>query len=441
MNDRQVIHSSVTEHEFTDVIEAPIERRLLKFITYFITISIALWLVWSVFTTIEEIAKAQGSIVPLGHRQVIQSKLGGTIKSVAVKEGEIVKKGQVLVNFEATNSKSAVSGLRSEQASLKLKLERIEAFINHRTADFSAYATKYPKLVFHNQRGLADMNRELNALKQLSKSEIAKSQAEYTSIKRLIPILRKQVESSEQTVEMMEQLVKTGAVSKVKRLEEIQKHDSHIRELQELRGKKDVLLQTLKNVKDQFVKNEATLMKNIGEAETEVQANLLKVEAQLVASNSTVLENIITSPVNGIVQSIPTTNEGGVIPQGGTVAVIVPTTKTALLEAKISPKDIGFVVIGEPARVKVDAYDYSRFGALNGVVESISPTTDADQKGGVFYKVRISIKKPYFGDDPEKFNLIPGMTGEANIVTGQKTVFQYLWKPVFTNVMNAFGER
>ena len=441
MNDRQLANNSGSEHEFTDVIEAPIERRLIKFITYFITISITVWFLWSVFTTIEEVAKAHGSVVPLGHKQVIQSKLGGTIESVAVEEGEMVKKGQVLVSFVATNSQSAVASLRSEQASLLLKLERLDAFTDQREPDFTAYDKTYPKLVIHNHRALNNMNREFNAVKNSSTSEIAKSKAEYNSVRRLIPTLQKQVNSSKKTVEMMDTLLKTGAVSKVKRLEEIQKLNSHIRELQEMRGKREVLLKTFNNLNDQLAQKEASLLKDVGEKETEVQVNLLKVEAQLVASNSTVRENTITSPVDGIVQSIPTTNEGGVIQQGGTVAIIVPTTKTALLEAKITPRDIGFVVLGEPARVKIDAFDYSRFGALNGIVESISPTTDSDQRGGVFYKVRISIKKPYFGDDPDKFNLIPGMTGEADIVTGKKTVFQYLWKPVFTNVMNAFGER
>ena len=125
----------------------------------------------------------------------------------------------------------------------------------------------------------------------------------------------------------------------------------------------------------------------------------------------------------------------------GTVAVIVPTTPTALLEAKLSPRDIGFVTVGQKARIKIDAFDYSRYGAIDGIVKRISPSTDADEKGGVFYKVQIAIEKPYFGNTPGKLDLLPGMTGEANIVTGDKTVFQYMWKPVFTNITDAFGER
>ncbi|MCK5818024.1 MAG: HlyD family type I secretion periplasmic adaptor subunit [Psychromonas sp.] len=441
MNDRDLANKNWPEYEFTDVIEAPIERKLLRNITFFIVASIAVLILWSIFTRVEEVAKAMGNVIPLGHRQIIQSKLGGTIESVLVQEGDTVKKGQVLVHFISTNSRSEVNGLKSEQADLLLQIERLSAFINHRRPDFHRFEAKYPQLVIQNHRSLDDMNREYDAIKKSSLSEIAKVKAELKSVQHVIPTLRRQVNSSKKTVDMMDKLVKTGAVSKIKRLEEIQKNALHVRELEQMRGKKYVLLETFNNLNDQYKQKEASLLKVIGQEQTDTQAELLKVQSRLVGSNSTMSQNTIISPVDGLVQSIPSTSAGSVILQGGTVAVIVPTTKTALLEAKITPRDIGFVTLGESAKVKVDAFDYSRYGALNGIVKRISPTTETDEHGAVFYKVAISIAKPYFGNDPTKFNLIPGMTGEADIVTGEKTVFQYLWKPVFTNIANAFGER
>lgn len=97
--------------------------------------------------------------------------------------------------------------------------------------------------------------------------------------------------------------------------------------------------------------------------------------------------------------------------------------------------------IGQPARIKVDAFDYSRFGALKGEVEKISPTTSKSERGDIYYEVTVSVDKPYFRDNPESFSILPGMTGEVNITTGEKSVFQYLWKPIYTNVSAAFGER
>ncbi|GAL11171.1 HlyD family secretion protein [Vibrio astriarenae] len=107
---------------------------------------------------------------------------------------------------------------------------------------------------------------------------------------------------------------------------------------------------------------------------------------------------------------------------------IVPITGKANFKAKLSPRDIGFVREGQSARIKVDAFDYSRFGALQGKVENISPTTSQNERGELFYEVVVSVEKPYFHDDPERFSILPGMTGEADITTGEKSVFQYLWK-------------
>jgi HlyD family secretion protein len=240
---------------------------------------------------------------------------------------------------------------------------------------------------------------------------------------------------------MMKELDESGVISDVQFLENQQKLDSYIRELKGLEGKEKVLAETLKNLDDLWAQKQAELFSETREKLTEAQAELLVFEARLRASSSQVAQTTIHAPVDGIIQSVPSELSGSVIEPGGVVAVIVPSTATAILETKLSPRDIGFVTVGQPARIKIDAFDYSRYGALDGIVQKISPTTDSDERGGVYYKVQIAIDTPYFGNDPSGQALIPGMTGEADIVTGDKTIFQYLWKPVFTNVSSAFGER
>ena len=441
MDNRQLANRVYPEHEFTDAIEAPSERKLIKRIIFLITGSVLIMLLWSIFTHVEEISKSKGQVVPLGHRQIIQSRTGGTIASVQVEEGDVVKKGDVLANFVAIDSQSAEEELASKRANLLLRIERYDAFINEREANFNEFSTAYPQLVKQHTASLNRMNQERMAMAQLSESEIAKSQAELDGLKAEIPPLSDQIKTAEQTLKMMTSVTEEQAVSKLRILESQQKLDSYMRELKSMESKQQVLAKNVVNLEQQLKQKQATLFKDVGEKRTEAQAELLGIIARLKSSGSLVSENTITAPVDGIIQSIPSTSSGSVIQPGGTVAVIVPMTKTGLMEAKLSPKDIGFVRVGQPVRIKIDAFDYSRYGALDGVVKRISPSTDADEKGGVFYKVQIAIDKPYFSDKPGQFDLIPGMTGEADIVTGDKTVFQYLWKPVFTNVTEAFGER
>ncbi|MGY5452818.1 HlyD family type I secretion periplasmic adaptor subunit [Agarivorans sp. MS3-6] len=441
MDKRQLANRVWPEHEFTDAIEAPTERKLIRRIGLFIAFSVLAVLLWSIFTTVEEIAKAKGQVVPLGHRQVIQSQLGGTLASVSVEEGDVVKKGDILANFVAIDSQSLEQELSSKQANLELRMERYNAFVEQRAADFSAFESEYPKLLKQHISALKRMNDELAATSALSESEIAKSKAELAAIENEVPALKDQISASRKTINMMKSPSGIQVVSKLQVLEAQQKLDSYVRELKSLEGKEEVLSKNLTNLTKQLEQKNAALFNQVGEKRADAQAELLGIEARLRSSDSQVSQTTVLAPVDGIVQSIPTTSSGSVVAPGGTVAVIVPTTKEALIEAKLSPRDIGFVSEGQTARIKIDAFDYSRYGALDGVVQRISPSTDTDEKGGVFYKVKISIEKPYFNDDPERFGLIPGMTGEVDIVTGDKTVFQYLWKPVFTNITTAFGER
>jgi len=441
MDNRQLANRVWPEHEFTDAIEAPAERKLIKRIILLITGSVMMMLIWSVFTQVEEISKSKGQVVPLGHRQIIQSRTGGTIASILVEEGDVVKKGDVLASFVSIDSQSAEEELASKRANLLLRIERYEAFIDQREPDFTEFTTEYPQLVKLHTSSLNRMNEERIAIKLLSESDIAKSQAELDGLKAEIPPLSDQIKTAEQTLKMMTSVTEEQAVSKLRILESQQKFDAYMRELRSMESKQQVLTKNLLNLEQQLNQKQATLLKEVGEKRTDAQAELLGIIARLKSSDSLVSQNTITAPVNGIIQSIPSTSSGSVIQPGGTVAVIVPMTKTGLMEAKLSPRDIGFVRVGQPVRIKIDAFDYSRYGALDGVVKRISPSTDADEKGGVFYKVQIAIDKPYFSDKPGQFDLIPGMTGEADIVTGDKTVFQYLWKPVFTNVTEAFGER
>ncbi|MCL1041501.1 MULTISPECIES: HlyD family type I secretion periplasmic adaptor subunit [Shewanella] len=441
MNDSQLTQHSWPEHEFTEAIEAPAEKRAIRRITFFIAAAVFILLIWSIFTNIEEIAKAKGQVVPLGHRQVIQSQTGGTLASIAVAEGDLVQKGDLIANFVATDSQALKEELQSKQANLELKIERYNAFLEEREADFNAYQLGFPTLVTQHINALARMNQEKQAIIALSESDVAKSEAELSSIEQEIPPLKDQIRSVEQTLQMMNSVKEQQAVSKLRMMESQQKLDSYIRELKVLEGRRSVLQRNIDNQEKQLAQKQASLFNEVGEKRADAQAELLGIIARLKSSDSLVQQNRVTSPVDGIIQSIPNNSAGSVIQPGGTVAVIVPTTPTALLEAKLSPRDIGFVTVGQKARIKIDAFDYSRYGAIDGQVKKISPSTDADEKGGVFYKVQIAIDKPYFGDQPDKLALIPGMTGEADIVTGDKTVFQYLWKPVFTNVTEAFGER
>lgn len=239
----------------------------------------------------------------------------------------------------------------------------------------------------------------------------------------------------------MNEAAAVGNVSQLQVLQQREKLSSVDNQIKQAQSQQEVLERRLATIDAQIDQQWSEAVLNYNTQRSQAATDLAALGARVRSGEERVFDTVIRSPLHGLVQTIPTTLNGAVIAPGGTIAEIVPIDGKAKFKARLSPRDIGFVSVGQHARVKIDAFDYSRFGALNGEVSLISPTTSQDERGQVYYEVEIEVEQTYFGNDPSSFVILPGMTGEVDIATGEKTVFQYLWKPIYTNVSRAFGER
>ena len=149
----------------------------------------------------------------------------------------------------------------------------------------------------------------------------------------------------------------------------------------------------------------------------------------------------LKSPVNGVLQRLLVSTVGGVVRPGDPVAEVVPLDDQLVFDAMILPQDIGFVKVGQPARIKITAYDFSIFGAMDGTVTRISPDAVTNERGESFYSARIETKEPTLQSGDRKLPVLPGMQAQVDVITGHKTVLQYLSKPVIAVRENAFRER
>ncbi|WP_261817971.1 HlyD family type I secretion periplasmic adaptor subunit [Vibrio gallicus] len=429
------------DNQTAEVIESKITRRLLTLSTLVIGACVVCFVAWTIFTRVDEIAKAKGAVIPEGERQVLQSELGGRLKQVFVKRGQLVDIGDPIVEFDSTYQTSALDELQSQQTSLILAIERMSALIEERDPDFSQYIDKYPRLV-------EEQNAQLNATQALFaqkkvvlENESERINEELKGVEREIPAERRQLSSSNQELAILNKGLAKGNISKVRVLEMKQKIASIETELEQAKGKKAVLLRQAESNRSKIKQLHAENILDVRKEKSKAVSDLSALNARVRSGEAKVSGTLVTSPVKGLIQSLPTTHNGSVIQPGGTVAEIVPVEGKAAFKAKLSPRDIGFVSVGQRARIKIDAFDYSRFGALKGKVTEISPTTSQTERGEIYYDVFIEVDKAHFRDDPSRYAILPGMTGEADITTGEKTVFQYLWKPIYTNVSHAFGER
>ncbi|PKF62453.1 HlyD family type I secretion periplasmic adaptor subunit [Psychromonas sp. psych-6C06] len=433
-----------SQHEskiYADIVESEVTRRTLSLATWAVGCCVFAFAIWSVFTQVDEIAKSKGAVIPEGERQVIQSDIGGKLKSILVKEGQLVELNQPLVEFDATFQQAALEELDSQRITLVASIERMNALIEGREPNFSEFETKYPEIA---RQQLAQLNAQ-KALYFQRRIVLEKNSAEIAeqlnSIEKSLPANKRQLSATQQELKILQKGLKAGNTSKLRVLEMQQKLASIEQQYQETLGKKAVLLKQAESNEQKIEQLLAEAKVEVSDQRSEAVSDLSALRSRVSSGKAKLSNTVLVSPVQGLVQSLPSTRIGAVIPPGGTVAEIVPIGGKADFKAQLSPRDIGFVSVGQSARVKVDAFDYSRFGALKGTVKSISPTTSQDQKGNIFYDVVISVEKSYFHDNPEKFSILPGMTGEVDITTGEKSVFQYLWKPIYTNVSVAFGER
>ncbi|WP_394239611.1 HlyD family type I secretion periplasmic adaptor subunit [Vibrio astriarenae] len=431
----------MANQQYGELVESKATARSLVVATWAVAACVLAFAVWSLMTQVDEIAKAKGSVVPEGERQILQSEMGGKLKRVLVKEGDLVEAGQALVEFDATFQNTTLDELKSQQVTLNLSIERMNALLDQREPDFSLYSVEYPSLVSEQQAQLSAQKALFYQQRVVLEKDSEQIAEQLRSVNKALPSYEKQVQATKQELTILEKGLKAGNISRLRVLEMRQKLASIEQQIAEALGKRSVL-------EKQAATNEQKIEQLLAEARVKVSderskavSDLSALNARVRSSEAKVLNTVVTSPLKGLVQSVPSTQVGGVIQPGGTVVEIVPITGKANFKAKLSPRDIGFVREGQSARIKVDAFDYSRFGALQGKVENISPTTSQNERGELFYEVVVSVEKPYFHDDPERFAILPGMTGEADITTGEKSVFQYLWKPIYTNLSVAFGER
>ncbi|USD42310.1 HlyD family type I secretion periplasmic adaptor subunit [Vibrio sp. SCSIO 43135] len=426
---------------YGELVESQTTARSLRVATWSVALCVLVFVTWSLVTQVDEIAKAKGAVIPEGERQVLQSDIGGKLKRILVKEGQLVEKGQPLVEFDATFQQTALEELKSQQVTLQASIERMNALLDQREPDFAQYEVEYPEIV-SQQRAQLNAQKALFYQKRIVLEKESEQIAEQLhSIEKALPAYEKQLNATKQELAILEKGYKAGNISRLRVLEMRQKLASIEQQIEEARGKRSVLLKQADGNEQKIEQLLAEAKVAVSDERSKAVSDLSALNARVRSSQAKLSNTVMLSPLQGLVQSIPSTKIGAVIQPGGTVVEIVPIGGKADFKARLSPRDVGFVSVGQAARIKVDAFDYSRFGALKGSVESISPTTSQNEKGEIYYEVVVSVDKPYFGGDPETFSILPGMTGEADITTGEKSVFQYLWKPIYTNVSVAFGER
>ena len=433
------------DYEFMNSLSSAILERSPTHISRVIKIwifTIFALIVWASFASIDEITRGDGKVIPYGQNQVIQNLEGGIVESILVTEGQSVKAGQVILKIN--NAKSTSTSRTNEMKYQELEAKRLRLYAEAHSLRFKAKKSNDPLL--RKQIKLAHELYNSNKLEMLAQDnsivqQIEQRKQEYKEAQAKIRSLQKSLEFVTEEINMTEPMVKEGIKSKVDFLKLKREANGIENDIEA----SSLSLPRLKSAIEEYRQKRAEakqLVINKAKKElNEVTAEISRLQTQQIAFSDQVSRTMVKSPVDGIVQKLFVHTVGGVVKPGADLVEIVPINKKLFLEIKIKPSDIAFIHPGAEAKVKISAYDYAIHGGLIGKVVNISPDTITDKKENTFYLINIVTEKNYLGSIEHPLNIIPGMTASVDIITGQKTVMQYILKPILKSKQYVFSER
>ena len=407
---------------------------------YVVVLAVAALLVWAWLAPIDEVTRGTGRVIPSSQLQRVQSFDGGVVQEILVREGERVEAGELLMRIDPTRFLSSFRENRATAQSLQARAERLRALATGSPfMPSEELVDKAPEIV--------DQERELyqNALEKLAEEQsilqerLAQRRAELDEARSRRDTAARELGMASQELNLTRPLLQSGAVSEVEVLR-------LRREVSRASGERNQAAAQVERLQSAIDEAQAQLREVELNARNEWRTELSRTLGELAAldESSAGLEDRvrlseIRSPVDGVVQRLGINTLGGVVQPGQEVVDIVPTDDALLVEVRIAPQDIAFLRPGQPATIKLTAYDFAIYGGLEAELDLISADTITDDEGNTFYLVRVRTREDV--QQQRELEVIPGMTAQVDILTGKRTVMQYLLKPVLRAWENSMGER
>ncbi|MDN2657124.1 HlyD family efflux transporter periplasmic adaptor subunit [Cobetia sp. 14N.309.X.WAT.E.A4] len=352
---------------------------------------VALFVAWSSWAEVNEVARGEAKVVPSSRQQTIQSLEGGILDEIMVREGEIVEAGQLLAAIDETRFRSAYMESLSQAQALRATIGRLEAEVLDKAS------IEFPEEVRDNEALTATERELFTARRKKRDSALNAVSKEITAAQRQLAVIRP--------------LVKRRAVGEMEML----KLD---REIAELKGRQAEIRNTY--LQDAYAEL------------ADKKSELATLEETTVQRRDQLDRTRLLSPVRGVVNNIAITTRGGVIPPGEEIMQITPLEDTLVFETRIRPQDVAFIAPGMPATIRISAYDYAVYGTLEGKVERISSDTleeETPRGEESYYRVLVSSETAALEHNGETLPIKPGMVATVDIETGERSVLSYLLRP------------
>ena len=399
--------------------------------------------VWAYFGKLDVISMAMGEVVPSTQVKSIQHLEGGIVQEIKVKEGDRVERGQLLVVLESTASGADVGELQIGITGLRVEIARLEA----ETAGKDKPLFEPDLLANHPQlvRQTVDLFRARRDRYQThlatQRETVIQRQQEVKEINARVRNHRTGLKLLNEQIAISEELLKEELTNRYKHLDLLKEQSRLQSRMDEDRAAVNRAGAALKEARAQLKGIGSTLEEEIQTELEEKRRRLDELTQRLSKYADSLKRTDLRSPVQGVIKTLYVFTRGGVVAPGGTVVDVVPAEDRLIVEAQLPTQDIGYVQVGQIAKIKLASADAMRFSAIEGTVSQVSPDTLTTEQGVPFYKVRIETAQDYFERGNLHYNLFPGMQVTTSIQTGHRTIFQYLIDPFLYSMESAMRER
>ncbi len=383
-------------------------------------------------------------MIPSSQVQVVQNLEGGIVREIRAREGDIVKQGQVLLQIENTAFVASYGELRAKRLGLVAAVSRLTAEAHQKPLQFPPELLAEGRKIAERERSLYFARQsELKAQLAVFEQQVAQRKQELNELKNRETHLAKAVGLIDEELRITKPLVDQGVVPRIeyirlqRQMSEQQREQDAVR-LAQPRAR-SAMREANRRIQQRFLEFRSEAQRDL------TQSELTAANEAIVAARDRVQRTEVRSPVRGIVKQVKVSTVGGVVRPSMDLVEIVPLDDTLLVEAKVRPQDIAFIRPKQDATVKITAYDFSIYGGLKAKVERISADaiTEPDSSGREesYYKIIVRTQRNYLGSVDKPLRIIPGMVASVDILTGNKSVLDYLLKPVLKARDRALRER
>lgn len=404
-----------------------------------------IFITWAYLAELDEVTRGSGKVIPSSKTQIVQSLEGGIVKKIDVREGDTVKKGQILLTIDDTGFSSDLGELKAKELSLIAQVNRLQTEAGNPAAEavtFDEELRNAPDVIRNEEKLFMIRKSALKNQVNVLKDRLEQRKLELAELHESRKRYQDGLTIAQKEFKMKEPLAKRGIISRTDllRLE---------REISDLRGQLATIEQSIPRVEasvreaERLIEEQKLSFRQTAQAELNTKlADLSVVRQSLTAAQDRVVRADIRSPVDGIINKLHVNTLGGVVRAGEPLAEITPLEDSLFVEVRINPRDIAFISPNQKALVKISAYDFTIYGGLDGKVELISPDSITDQENKEsYYLVTVKTNESALRRGDKLLPIIPGMVAQVDVITGKKSVLDYILKPIIKAQQEALHER